>query len=519
MTDFDNIIYVSSKAGDDSNRGMLSEPLETIQAGIGMAAGYITDGLAETVDVYVAEGVYAINSGTGEGIVLSNKVSLYGGYKEDFSKRNADTYISEIIDLAESGEIVAAISGYETVTESCVIDGFTIRGGDTDTNGGWTFAIQAIGSFITIRNNRIFGGSSPVTGLSVGVDVYNGGTSVIENNFIHGGTSQGLCVAVLASTNITTTIRGNDIQAGNGGNCQGVTVLNGSAGIYNNVIDGGDGVQTDGVKISGTSVVTVESNTICGGDASDWARGVLIYSNNVNVRGNLITGGTSTGAITGISCQDIGWVIIRNNLVFGGEYIGSSTDYDADGIMLHRAGAMIYNNTVAGGLSDYNSAVRIQSESSASIENNILFSLASVTGFCVGESASNGDNVTSINNNNLYDYSGNTLLYRTFDTNNYDTGVAVNALEYASGNRDEDPAFVDLDGPDDDITTMDDNDWHLTSATPVEVRQGGLDGIVEGWGFNTDLDGISRTDFADGPDDGPSNDGAAGWSMGAYEKD
>lgn len=53
----------------------------------------------------------------------------------------------------------------------------------------------------------------------------------------------------------------------------------------------------------------------------------------------------------------------------------------------------------------------------------------------------------------------------------------------------------------------------------MEARQGGLDGAAEGWGFSVDMDGNTRTNLTEGPDDSPVNDGAAGWSMGAYEFD
>ena len=52
MTGFENIIYVSASTGDDTNRGVLGEPLDTIPAGIEKASEYIDDGLAETVEWY-----------------------------------------------------------------------------------------------------------------------------------------------------------------------------------------------------------------------------------------------------------------------------------------------------------------------------------------------------------------------------------------------------------------------------------------------------------------------------------
>jgi hypothetical protein len=78
---------------------------------------------------------------------------------------------------------------------------------------------------------------------------------------------------------------------------------------------------------------------------------------------------------------------------------------------------------------------------------------------------------------------------------------------------------LDQDGPDTIIDTVFDNNWRLTGSSPVETRQGGLDGAAQSWGFNQDKVGNTRTNLIDGPDDGPTNTNAGGWSIGAYEND
>lgn len=73
--------------------------------------------------------------------------------------------------------------------------------------------------------------------------------------------------------------------------------------------------------------------------------------------------------------------------------------------------------------------------------------------------------------------------------------------------------FEDYDGSDDDINTVSDNDWRLTADAPLNVRGGGLDLSGD---FTDDMDGAARTTSTP---TGMTNDGAAGWSMGAYEED
>ena len=132
MTNFENIIYVNSQTGDDGNRGVLSEPLKTIQAGIEKAHSYITDGLADSVDVYVAEGIYEVTNGVedvGDYIKIVEGVSLYGGYSSDFSTRDSALYVSKIVDTSTAGEDIAAVRAYDGLTAATVIDGFTIQAG------------------------------------------------------------------------------------------------------------------------------------------------------------------------------------------------------------------------------------------------------------------------------------------------------------------------------------------------------------------------------------------------------
>jgi hypothetical protein len=70
-----------------------------------------------------------------------------------------------------------------------------------------------------------------------------------------------------------------------------------------------------------------------------------------------------------------------------------------------------------------------------------------------------------------------------------------------------DPLFADIDGADNDINTMDDNDWHLSAGSPASVTAGGLNGLDQNpaWTFTTDKDGVTR----------PASGNP--WSIGAYE--
>ncbi|MCH8880354.1 MAG: hypothetical protein IID34_10780 [Planctomycetes bacterium] len=78
------------------------------------------------------------------------------------------------------------------------------------------------------------------------------------------------------------------------------------------------------------------------------------------------------------------------------------------------------------------------------------------------------------------------------------------------GNIDTDPLFVDVDGPDDDPATWQDNDYRLSAGSPC------IDGgnnLAVPHAVVTDLDGLAR--FADAPD--TPDTGYPGWGVGIVD--
>jgi hypothetical protein len=107
----------------------------------------------------------------------------------------------------------------------------------------------------------------------------------------------------------------------------------------------------------------------------------------------------------------------------------------------------------------------------------------------------------------FYGFVGGMAVYHDFDGG----GAIMTASEAetdlqgesipATGSLDGDPMFEDLDGPDGDLDTMDDNDWHLSASTDVLITEGGLDRSES---YTTDIEWADRT---------------YKWSIGAYEYD
>ena len=237
-----------------------------------------------------------------------------------------------------------------------------------------------------------------------------------------------------------------------------------------------------------TAITIIDGFTISGG-------GYGIYTlGSATIRNNTIYGGGGGSFSYGI--YTLGSATIENNTINGGS--GGSFSYG----IYTLGSATIRNNTIYGGSGSSNTII-IYTSGSTTIQNNIIFA-SGTNGTCINEAFSDP---LSVQNNDLFDCSQG--IYRD-DDGNCPGGVICNLAEMealtdmtVSGNASDTPTFVNKNGPDGNINTMEDNDWRLQPSSPINVRQGGLDGSAEGWGFTTDKDGVTRT---------------APWSMGAYEK-
>lgn len=520
---FSEVIYVSQAEGSDGNAGKTrSSALATIRAGIDAAAGYIDDGFAEAVEVRVAKGIYEIDTASGETIFMEDKVSLYGGYSLDFRERDPELFPTEVVDLGETGDSLAVIRADKGASLATTVDGFTIHAGDTDMVESSTIGISVVEAGLTITNNTIYGGYAPGSSSSFAVIVINESSSVIENNVIYGGTAAGGNYGIIVHENSSAEIRDNTITGGMPGSnmANGLLISGSDATITGNVIDGGEGQELYGIRINTDSNVAVSENSISGGTAAGKTTGVYVHSEQVKIAQNRIYGGSSGTAATGIHVHARTWVSIIHNAIHGGA-VEETVDGDAVGILVGSSDGLIANNTVSGGESELGSSIAIAlgEGSSPRIVNNALLTFGAPHEYCLMERSDNDESPNEVLNNNFYDMSGSTVLYRPWNGGDLTTLAEIEAYDHVSGSWSDDPRFVDIDGADDDPLTMLDNDWHLTAATPVEVRQGGRDGGAEGWGSGVDLEGTVRTNLTNGPDGGPTNEDAAGWSMGAYEQD
>jgi hypothetical protein len=339
-----------------------------------------------------------------------------------------------------------------------VIDGFTIEGGGGTISAG----VFCLRSSPTISNNRIDAGTGSAE--SYGIYCYQSGADPeISNN--------------------------REIRGGDFGDTHAIYNYSGASPlIEGNYIHGGDGSNTHGIYDFPNSDSTIAGNNIHGGNAGTRAYGIYSEYSSPSI-----------------------W----NNTIFGGE----SASVASNGIGTYHTGTpKIYNNTIDGGAGSSANGIRYGDAPVAApsgdpctpdIRNNIIYTTSG--GFCVFEYNSTGENAAAVEDNDLWDPDGSNTTFYAYRTNGgslyHSTTIGTfNGLSWASGNVSDDPVFSDEDGADNDITEIEDNDWHLTpdpppsgSGSPWSVTTGGQDLSAS---FTQDKDGNDRT---------------VSWSMGAYE--
>ena len=236
-----------------------------------------------------------------------------------------------------------------------------------------------------------------------------------------------------------------------------------------------------GIYNQNGSSPTIRNNLILGGDALDSPG---IYANQVNsnpvienntIGGQLTTANTGVLRIIGSGTLGSANPIVRNNIIFAygiGAPVCVEENYNGADPTIFQ------NNNLFGCTAMY------RDEGATSL-NSICTDGKPGTGVC-----GSGTNVAS--------------------------GAATNSEGNISINNAA-PLFVNLNGPDANIFTMADNDWRLnTNAANCNVRGGGLD--LSG-SFTQDRDLLTRTIGNPSGGCGATNTGATGWSIGAYESD
>lgn len=558
------VYYVNGSSSTSVQSGNRSTPYKLIQDAISAASAYRNSNPSSFATVRVAAGTYT------ENIVLKPGISLYGGYNATDWSRNVGTNTTTI--TAQLSIAVYVGSDIDSAsTANTVMDGFTINGGSSASFQN--FGVYFSGGSPTISNNTISGGSS--TGnKTCGVAIYSGSNPVLTANSISGGsgtfaygvqlvaatytlanqtissgsgTGGNAAYAVeVSGTSGTTTVSGNTINI-NATTSPGYgisAVGTGAVTLTNNTINGGSATanqygvlagptggslsisnntitlstasaQNYGIQSSGNFAVTVQGNTISA-KGTNITYGIYTSSTTAwTISGNNIHGGTGSNPI-GIALLSSSSTVVKNNIISGGNGGGPY------GLFCSSCGAAkVVNNTInAGTLTSAGTAyaILINGSNTMSITNNIVYSTSSIgSRYGVVEFSAFSDPSMLQNNlffdvpNGYYLDEGTTARIMENDLNNFSNTTQGGP---SSGNM-----AMSVAANFAMVNFVSATDLHLTATTPLNIRCGGRDTSLAPESVTTDLDAVTRTASLAGTCAGASNSGAAGYSIGAYERD
>jgi hypothetical protein len=411
----------------------------------------------------------------------------------------------------------APVYADSTVATATVIDSFILH----SSSASYVAAIYIDGANLTVTNNDLSAGGSDI---SYGIRAENY-SSEIRSNIIF-PTGSGTYTAGIRTTGSGATIEGNQIDAGAGDTSTGIWIEASNCMVTANSVDGsgtsrtavlvespsigcqvtgntllaGDGGSLAyGVRSSGAATLTISANTIHGGSASI-TNGIEITGGSAEITSNSIFGGTGDLGAVGVEIKDTTDITIDNNLIHGGA--GSAT---SNGILSDGSTADIRHNTIFIGSADGGGrglylATGTYGDSTITAQNNIIFGDTTSSGSrCFMDEEYSGSTVT-FSFNDLYCYY---LYYDPVPTRCFltDGASCLSATLGYTDNVAVDPLLADEDGTDNDMDSMDDNDWDLTMSSPSSVASGGTDLTAD---VASDYAGTTRTDPV---------------SMGAYEYD
>jgi parallel beta helix pectate lyase-like protein len=389
-----------------------------------------------------------------------------------------------------------------------------------------------VGSIGRITSNTI---TAPVGVTSWGADSYvyvNENTITCTNST---GYARGIEARGCQIRDNTITCDGTGSESAGG--TAGIVVLAPDAiewiSIERNTISamdtGGDPYWVVGVQIQEAGQVTLSENVISAGPGRG-GQGVQITNTaGTDIHHNIITTTGMAEHVAGLDLVETPGTIEHNLIAPSGSLAEDSQGVSISGAAPTYSDIRIRSNTIYGGGGSASSyGIRLNDcNLRPEIDNNIIFTSSAVTIPVAIQEQSIGVSLKTLRNNLFFRYKPDMeLFYDDEDLtgggsvsedyiNNLDDLESELTDEGATAENNIDstdattadpdivlPIFVDIEGPDDDIGTMDDNDWHLaTEVNPDPAIYGGGRTVESG---ATDLDGVARTEP---------------WSIGAYEYD
>lgn len=306
-------------------------------------------------------------------------------------------------------------------------------------------------------------GESPGT-LFEGFTVTNGSGTLSEAGLLGGG--------IYCGGEASPTIRKN-IIIGNTARHGGGLYTSWSPEVQENIISGNTASAGEGggifTYLSGSP--RFERNLVTGNTASYGGGGIAMYENSHGLIANniIVQNQVSFGNGGGISLEFDCAVTIENNMIIGNQvkYRGGGIDVTSDSC------ALIVNNTISGNSANNGGGISCRTHSLIEVVNTILWSnTCNFSGPEIYLATQYQPSECSISYSDIE--GGQSSVY-------YANGCT---LHWGSGMIDMDPLFVDLDGPDNNPDTWEDNDLHIRYTSPC--KDAGDDTAASGQDFEGD---------------------------------
>jgi len=259
-------------------------------------------------EVWVAGGVYVRRPS----LTLKEQVSLYGGFAGTETAR--DQRDPSLHPAILDGDGYSAVFAPRDITHETVLDGFTIRNGDT--------GVVCYGS-PTISHNIITGQRNR------GIVCDMGGSAIIVGNTITNCGNKGsdgagiFCETTSSPLIVRNVIVGNTAMIGGG-----IRLHGGIARLYGNLIAGNKALSGGGVYAYKATLEMV-NNTV----AENASCGLYLYGVTATLANNVIAFNEDAGLATDPDPIIVSTWTLRSNVVFGNtqDYFGLPDPTGTDG--------------------------------------------------------------------------------------------------------------------------------------------------------------------------------------------
>jgi len=453
-------------------------------------------------------------------ITGAGDVTIHG-----FTLRNGDAEAGGGLKITDSPAMVRLVEN--VFTDNTAVYGGAIEGGNNNSisitgnrfegnrssQQGGALIFTGNGTCELVRNTFI---SNTTSGYGGAVYIRSFDSLLMEENTLEANSSAGglgggvaieLCgdIKLIANTFTSNVIHGNGGGASIWNAPNGSLTLSGNA-FCSNVADSlggalvvsgigqvtatGDLLSDNRAKVDGGGIylqdvgaATIADCNISGNRADRWGGGLFaINSRQIGLSASRFTQNTSGSDVAGIhfsNCEGT----ISGNLV-----AGNSSGGTGGGINLWNSTATIRDNIICVNSGSLGAGISLRSQSQAAIRHNtIVGNTADNTGggvYCESSSPTISNCILWGNTPAQIHLSAATPTVSFCDTQ--DGWVSTRA---DSGNISMNPLFVDPDGPDNDWTTWEDNDYHIQMNSPC--RDAGDPSLVPAED-ETDIDGEPR---------------------------